>query len=80
MEGLVTVVVATISYFTILDFPDRAHERSSFLSKAECEQIMQAIDADRSDAAKEPWDFKKWISSGADPVLVPLERSIWLGT
>ncbi|KAH7367980.1 putative phthalate transporter [Plectosphaerella cucumerina] len=69
MEGLVTIVVATISYFTILDFPDRAHVGSKFLTKAECEQIMQAIDTDRNDAAKEPWDFKKWISSGADLVV-----------
>lgn len=69
MEGLVTIVVAVISYFTILDFPDRAHLRSSFLTQAECEQIMQRIDADRSDAGKEPWDFKKWISSGTDPLI-----------
>ncbi|KAF4973997.1 hypothetical protein FZEAL_9065 [Fusarium zealandicum] len=69
MEGLLTVVVATISYFTILDFPDRAHLKSKFITKAECEQVMQRIDADRNDAAKEPWDFKKWISSGTDPLI-----------
>lgn len=58
-----------ISYFTILDFPDRAHLRSKFLTKSECEQIMQHIDADRNDAAREPWDFGKWISSGSDPLI-----------
>ncbi|KAF5013203.1 hypothetical protein FDECE_782 [Fusarium decemcellulare] len=66
MEGLITVVVSIISYFTILDFPDRAHLHSNFLSKAECEQILQQIDADRNDAAREPWNFKKWIASGTD--------------
>jgi hypothetical protein len=30
---------------------------------------MRHIDADRSDADKEPWDFKKWLSSGADPLI-----------
>jgi len=69
MEGLLTVVIATISYFTILDFPDRAHLKSSFLTRSECELVMRHIDADRSDADKEPWDFKKWLASGADPLI-----------
>lgn len=65
----VTIVIAIISYFTILDFPDRAYLKSNLLTKEQCEQIMQAIDADRGDAAGEPWDFKKWIASGADPLI-----------
>ncbi|VUC24524.1 unnamed protein product [Clonostachys rosea] len=69
IEGLLTVVISIISFFTILDFPDRAYLKSSLLTKEECDLVMAAIDADRSDAADEPWDFKKWISSGKDPLI-----------
>ena len=43
--------------------------KSSLLTKAECELVMERLDADRSDAGKEPWDFKKWIASGTDPLI-----------
>ncbi|KAH6704871.1 major facilitator superfamily domain-containing protein [Verticillium dahliae] len=69
MEGLITVVVATICYFTIVDFPDRAHNKSKFLTKEECEIVMDKINADRSDADEEAWDFRKLIASGKDPLI-----------
>lgn len=64
-----TIVIAIISYFTILDFPDRAHLKSKLLTKAQCEQVMQRIDEDRADAAREPWNFKKYFAAGADPLI-----------
>ncbi|KAM0335130.1 hypothetical protein ACHAQA_000170 [Verticillium albo-atrum] len=66
---MITIVVATICYFTIVDFPDRAHQKSSFLTKEECEIIMDKINADRSDADEEAWDFRKLLASGKDVLI-----------
>lgn len=65
----ITIVVAVISSFTLVDFPDQALRKGNFLAKEECEQIIYLIDADRGDSAEEPWNFKAWISSGKDLII-----------
>ncbi|VUC22931.1 unnamed protein product [Clonostachys rosea] len=69
MEGIITIFIAIVSYFTLVDFPDQAHKTSNFLTRAECETIIHLIDLGRGDASEEPWNFKKWASSGKDPII-----------
>jgi hypothetical protein len=49
IEGLITQVVAVISYFVIIDFPDKAAKKG-FLTENEGAFVKHRIDVDRSDA------------------------------
>ncbi|KAJ9475658.1 putative High-affinity nicotinic acid transporter (putative) [Pseudozyma hubeiensis] len=70
IEGLLTIVLAVIAYFIILDFPDKAAEKG-FLTIAERDMILARIQRDRGDAkpdaltwgkaAKYAKDIKVWL-------------------
>ncbi|KAJ9636860.1 hypothetical protein H2199_007854 [Coniosporium tulheliwenetii] len=49
IEGLLTVTIATIAWFIIIDFPDKA-ERKGFLNHSEAAFIARRIENDRGDA------------------------------
>ncbi|KIW11866.1 hypothetical protein PV08_09139 [Exophiala spinifera] len=67
MEGIITCVLAIICYFFLVDFPDRAAKTAwGFLSERECQFIIRRIAKDRDDAQLEPFNLKKWASSGLD--------------
>ncbi|CAH0027887.1 unnamed protein product [Clonostachys rhizophaga] len=68
IEGIITMIIACVGYFTIVDFPDRSVEKSwNFLSERECQWVIRKIAADRDDADIDKFDFKKWAASGLDP-------------
>ncbi|RTE76024.1 hypothetical protein BHE90_009516 [Fusarium euwallaceae] len=67
IEGVVTVVIAAVGYFTLVDFPDRSTTKSwNFLSERECQWVIRRISADRDDADAEAFNLKKWAASGLD--------------
>lgn len=67
MEGALTCALGIAGYFLLVDFPDRAHKTAwKFLSEAECAFIIRRITKDRDDAKVEPFNLKKWASSGLD--------------
>lgn len=63
-----TVIVGSIAYIFLIDFPDRAMENKhwGFLESNEIEFILRRIDRDRNDAVGEKWNLQAWASSGKD--------------
>ncbi|BEI84447.1 hypothetical protein CcaverHIS002_0410510 [Cutaneotrichosporon cavernicola] len=65
--GILTVIIAIIAYFALVDFPDRA----TFLSEEERHLVLTRIQRDRADSVHDPltWtkivkyskDFKPWL-------------------
>ncbi|OAG40778.1 hypothetical protein AYO21_05076 [Fonsecaea monophora] len=72
IEGLLTVTVAVIAWFIIIDFPDKA-EKKGLLTHEEASFIIRRIEDDRKDAVPDPltWakfchhlkDWKLWVFS-----------------
>ena len=73
IEGIITVVLGFISYFVIIDFPDKILQRrnGTFLTARDVDILKARIDRDRDDSAADPVtgkkiiehlrDFKLWI-------------------
>jgi predicted MFS family arabinose efflux permease len=65
-----TCVLAFISYFILIDFPDKMktsrHRRSSFLTEAEYTFITERIHRDRADVTAEPFNLRKYLAAGLD--------------
>ncbi|CUS09223.1 unnamed protein product [Tuber aestivum] len=71
IEGVLTVIVALLAYFVIVDFPDKLlQRRKPFLTESDIEIIKARIDRDRDDSQSDPltWsivghhlsDWKLW--------------------
>ncbi|KAI9776707.1 MAG: hypothetical protein M1839_009434 [Geoglossum umbratile] len=59
IEGLLTQVVALLAWFIIIDFPDKAHKKKSFINAEDAEFIKKRIDNDRGDAVPDMLTIKK---------------------
>jgi hypothetical protein len=61
IEGLLTQVISVASWFLIIDFPDKACQKISFISAEDAEFIKKRIDNDRGDAVPDSlsWDTLK---------------------
>lgn len=57
-----------VGYFLLIDFPDRSLKNSwRFLNERELNFVIRQLSKDRDDVEPEPWNFKRWASSGLDP-------------
>ncbi|CCF49372.1 hypothetical protein NDA11_000400 [Ustilago hordei] len=70
IEGLLTVVLAVIAYWAVLDFPDKAVEKG-FLTIAERDMILTRIQRDRADAKP---DALTWAKAGK----YAMDIKVWL--
>lgn len=76
IEGIITQVVGLVSWFLIIEFPDKATKKG-FLTENEAKFVQHRIDVDRSDSVSDPltWakcihhlsDFKLWVLYVASP-------------
>lgn len=67
MEGLVTMVVAVVGYFLLVDFPQQAHDKNHFLSEREAAFILRRINRDREDAGElEKFNVRKFFGGAKD--------------
>jgi len=68
IEGIMTIAVGIYGYIFVVNFPDQLVHKPAwgFLQPNECKFLMRRINRDRNDAEAEPFNFKKWASSGAD--------------
>lgn len=66
IEGLLTVVVAGISFITLVEFPDRAQKSFRFLKQREIEWVLRRVQNDRGDAIAEPFTLSKFLRAGRD--------------
>jgi MFS family permease len=69
VQGLVTCVIGIITYWWMVDFPERASQSFCFLTEAEAELAVQRIQADRDDVVPEPFSWRKICVSFLDPKL-----------
>lgn len=58
MYGIMTLVIAIVSWFLILDFPDKASKKG-FLTEDEARYIQHRIENDRGDAKPDPLTWAK---------------------
>ncbi|KAG8625662.1 hypothetical protein KVT40_006063 [Elsinoe batatas] len=70
LQGVLTVLVALIAYFTIVDFPELASKKGGlgmkFLSKEESDFVVARIEKDRHDAIPEEFSIGKYLKHGLD--------------
>lgn len=72
MQGLLTVIAATVGAFTICDFPEKASLRKKwsltlpFLNQKEAEFVVARIEQDRHDAIAMPFSASMYAKCAAD--------------
>ncbi|KAJ6087996.1 MFS general substrate transporter [Penicillium canescens] len=67
IQGLLTCAIAAISWFVLIDFPDRMKaSKRKFMSDNEYDFIMRRIEKDRADTILEPFNLKKYLAAGFD--------------
>ncbi|KAK1142413.1 hypothetical protein N8T08_007965 [Aspergillus melleus] len=67
IQGLLTCVLAAISYFVLVDFPDRmADSKRKFMTRNEYALILRRIEKDRADVTVEPFNLRKYLTAGLD--------------
>ncbi len=70
VQGSITVFLGLITYFWMVDFPDRAEESFRFLTDDEKALALSRINDDRNDGAKpEPFRFSAILVHFLDPKL-----------
>jgi len=66
IEGALTCAIGLVSYFAIVDFPDKAHKSWKFLNEREAKFIIERVDRDRGDAKPEPFSAPKFFGASTD--------------
>ena len=61
-----TCVVASIAYFSLVDFPEKADRSWRFLSKEEGDFIIRRITKDRDDALPEDFTLARFLKPALD--------------
>lgn len=65
MGGIITLVVALVAYFIIVDFPDQ----NTFLTPEQTAFVHDRIKKDRGDAEYDPFTWKKFVKYVGEPKL-----------
>ncbi|KAL1899217.1 hypothetical protein Sste5346_003140 [Sporothrix stenoceras] len=66
IQGLLTVIMAFLGYWLLVDFPDSKRKTWSFLGERERAWVMARVHADRGDAALPPFNLNKYLKCGLD--------------
>ncbi|RMZ85185.1 hypothetical protein DV738_g231, partial [Chaetothyriales sp. CBS 135597] len=79
VQGVITTVIGLVTYFWMVDFPERSHHSFHFLTAEESALAIERINADRQDAgdleepsntpSKDPLTVSKVLSPFLDPKL-----------
>lgn len=67
VQGLITMVLAFLAYWLLVDFPDSDRATWSFLGKAERQWVVQRIHRDRGDSKPSKFELSKFLRGGRDP-------------
>ncbi|PWN48402.1 MFS general substrate transporter [Violaceomyces palustris] len=65
IEGIITVLVALVAYWIIVDFPDKAVEKG-FLTQSESDLVLTRIQRDRGDSEHDPLTWSKAAKYASD--------------
>ncbi|PGH03461.1 hypothetical protein GX51_04035 [Blastomyces parvus] len=66
MQGLLTIVVAILTWIFLVDFPDKAYKAWRFLNQDECAFVIRRLNKDRGDADAEAFSIKKFLRPALD--------------
>ncbi|CAK7244465.1 MAG: hypothetical protein STHCBS139747_006006 [Sporothrix thermara] len=66
IEGIISFVVAVISYWLLVDFPDSTRATWKFLSDRERAWVVARVNADRGDAAVPPFRLGAYLKCAGD--------------
>ena len=66
VQGLISIVIGSITYFWIVDFPENAHKSLWFLTKEEQALAVSRIQRDRKDVQPEPFTWGKVLRHAKD--------------
>lgn len=68
VEGAASVGIGLLGFVLLIGFPDDMKHKNTipFLKAREVEWVQARVNEDRGDVVLEPFNFKKWISAGAD--------------
>ncbi|PZD37777.1 UhpC, Sugar phosphate permease [Pyrenophora tritici-repentis] len=70
LQGVLTIVIALIGWYFIVDFPELAAKPSKtqkkFLEQDEVDFIVARIEEDRHDVVAEDFELKKYLAGGMD--------------
>ena len=61
IEGCITVAIAIVGYFFLVNFPEQAAKNRRFLTPRQLRWIIARVNADRADAGTEPWSTVKFL-------------------
>ncbi|KAF3479642.1 uncharacterized protein GIQ15_06618 [Arthroderma uncinatum] len=66
MEGVISIMVAFLSYIFLVNFPDRASGAWGFLNEKELAFVIRRVNRDRGDAHFEPFALGKFLRPALD--------------
>lgn len=69
VQGLITCVIGIVTYWWMVDFPEKASKSAWFLSEPEIELAVERIRADRGDVVPDPFSWRKVLVNFLDPKL-----------
>lgn len=69
VQGLITCLIGVVTYWWMIDFPEKAAESVWFLSEPEIELALERIRADRGDVVPDLFSWKKVLVNFLDPKL-----------
>lgn len=69
VQGLITCLIGIVTYWWMIDFPEKASKSVLFLSEAEIELAVERIRVDRGDVVPDPFSWQKVAVNFLDPKL-----------
>lgn len=66
IEGIISCVVALVSYLFLVDFPEEADQSWRFLTRQERDFVMRRVNRDRGDAITKPFSIRAFLEPAAD--------------
>lgn len=61
-----TIIIAIIAYFLLVDFPEDAHKSWNFLKQEELELMVHRVEKDRGDAHVTEFNIWAYLAQGKD--------------
>lgn len=69
MEGVISTVIGIVSYWTLVDFPEKAGQSWSFITPRERDFLVSRVHNDRGDENLQPFTMKRFFVHGLDPMV-----------
>ncbi|CRG87188.1 putative transporter C1002,16c [Talaromyces islandicus] len=66
IEGTLTCLFGIVSYFILVDFPEKSPQSWKFLNEREAAFIITRLENDRKDVFAEPFSLSKYLKVGLD--------------